>query len=96
MDKDTRNTVTAYLLFVYGCIIIPVFLISFESGAYGVNLIPVLAFTVIISLISGMLFYNLKIQMRYNFRIFMYLCFITAVNIFTWFMICDGTFIFRE
>ena len=95
MNKDTRNTITAYVLFIYGCIILPLFLISFKSEVYEVNLIVVMAFTLIVALIASMLYYNLKIKMRFPYRTFIYWGLITVINVFIWLVICNGTFIFR-
>ena len=96
MNKDTRNTITAYLLFVYGCIFLPVFLISFKSGASEINLVTVIGFAGITSLITGVLFYNLKMKMRYRLRLLIYFTFITVVNFFLWLVICEGSFILRD
>ncbi|HKR04183.1 MAG TPA: hypothetical protein VJY62_06050 [Bacteroidia bacterium] len=96
MRKDTRNTITAYLLCIYGIVFIPVFLISFKSAAYGVNLFVVIGFSVITSFTGSMLFYNLKLNMNYRKRVFIYWSLLTLANLFCWIFICDGTFIVRE
>jgi hypothetical protein len=96
MRKDTRNTLTAYLLFIYGIIIIPVLLLSFKSKAYGVNLFVVLGFSSITAFTGSMLFYNFKVNMHYRSRIFIYWSLITLVNLFIWIAACEGTFISRE
>jgi hypothetical protein len=96
MRKDTRNTLTAYLLFIYGIIIIPALLISFKSKAYGVNLFVIYGCSFIAAFAGSMLFYNLKVNISYRPRIFMFWSLLTLVNIFIWIVICEGTFIIRD
>ncbi|MEP7170396.1 MAG: hypothetical protein ABI855_13580 [Bacteroidota bacterium] len=96
MNKDIRNTITAYLLCIYGIIFIPVFLISFQSAAYGVNLLVVLGFSAVVAFADSMLFYNLKLNMHYRVRVFIYWSLLTLANMFIWLVICDGTFIVRD
>ncbi|MCC6385416.1 MAG: hypothetical protein LC117_07795 [Bacteroidia bacterium] len=96
INKDTRNTIAAFLLFIYGCLLLPVLLISFKSAAYGVNLIFVLGFACFLSLAVSVLFYNLKITMRFTSRIIIYWLIITGIIFFIWLIICEGTFIIKE
>ena len=96
ISRDTRNTIASYILFFTGCIIMPLFLISFESAAYGVNLIAVMFLVVVAALATSALFYNLKTQMHFAPRFAIYFLLLCAINIFIWMVICDGTFRFRE
>ena len=96
VNKDKRDTIAAYLLFIFGCMLMPLLLISFQSAAYGVNLIPLMTFVFISSLVTSMLFYNLKVQVHFRTRFIIYWILITSINLFLWLVICDGTFIFKD
>jgi hypothetical protein len=52
--------------------------------------------SVAFSLIISMLFYNLKMTLRFPFRLLVYWLLITAINMFIWLFICEGTFIMKE
>jgi len=96
MTKETRNTITAYLLCIYGIIFTPVFLISFKSAAYGVNLFVVIGCSVVASFSISMLFYHVNLNMHFRKRVFIFWSLVTLTNLFIWIVICDGTFIVRE
>jgi hypothetical protein len=96
VNRDKRNMIAAYFLLIYGCLLIPAFLVSFIRHGYGVNLFAVLMMSVAFSLIISMLFYNLKMTLRFPFRLLVYWLLITAINMFIWLFICEGTFIMKE
>lgn len=96
INRDKRNMIAAYFLLVYGCIIIPAFLVSFKHDAYGVNVFAIILMAAVFSLIVSMLFYNLKMTLRFPFRLFVYWLIITGINAFIWFAICEGTFYLKD
>jgi hypothetical protein len=96
IDRDKRNMIAAYFLLVYGCLLIPVFLVSFKHDAYGMNLFALILLSAVFSLIISMLFYNLKMTLRFPFRLFVYWLIITGINVFIWLVICEGTFMLKE
>jgi heme O synthase-like polyprenyltransferase len=96
MRKETRNTLTAYLLFIYGTILLPVFLFIFKSKAYAANLLAVFGFALIISFACSMLFYNFKTKVRFSRRLFVYWSLLTLILLIIWMVICEGTFIIKE
>jgi hypothetical protein len=96
MRKDTRNTLTAYLLFIYGAFLIPAFLFILKSKAYAANLLAVFGFALIVAFTCSMLFYNFKTNVRFARRLFIYWSLLTIILLFIWMMICEGTFIIKE
>lgn len=96
INRDKRNMIAAYFLLIYGCILIPAFLVSFKHDAFGINIFAVVLMAAIFSLVVSMLFYNLKMTLRFPFRLFVYWLIVTGINIFIWLAICDGTFYLKE
>ncbi len=95
-SKDIRNIVAAFLLFIYGSVLIPTFLISFQSGAHGINLIPIMIFVLLFAFGAAILFYYFKIKIRFPFRMLIYILLLSGINMILWVTICEGTFIFRD
>jgi len=88
--------IAAYFLLIYGCILIPACLVSFRHDAFAVNVFAVILMSAVFSLIISMLFYNLKMTLRFPFRLFVYWLIITGINVFIWLAICEGTFYLKE
>ncbi|MBL7928829.1 MAG: hypothetical protein JNL47_05065 [Bacteroidia bacterium] len=96
INRDKRNMIAAYFLLIYGCILIPACLVSFRHDAFAVNVFAVILMSAVFSLIISMLFYNLKMTLRFPFRLFVYWLIITGINVFIWLAICEGTFYLKE
>lgn len=96
MIRDSRNTLTSYLLFLYGIALLPLFLICFKSGASEVSIITIIGFAILAALTTSMLFSNLSTGWRYGKRTLIYWLVLTLINLFIWLMMCDGTFILRD
>ncbi len=96
INREKRNTIAAFLLFIYGCILIPAMLVRFEHEAYEINLISALILTSLLSLINSMIFYNVRLSLRFPFRLLFYWMLLTGVNLLIWLYLFNGTFILKD
>lgn len=96
VTREGRNTKFAYVLFFYGIVFIPIMLMNFKHGTRGGENIPAYIFSGIFSLLCAFLVYSLRIKLKFSSRFIILMLIITAINIFIWIVLCDGTFDYKE
>lgn len=96
ITREGRNTKYAYILFFYGIVFIPVMLMNFRHGTRGPENFPAYIFSGLFSLICAILLYSLRVKIKFSSRFLLFMIVITAINIFIWLVLCEGTFNYKE
>jgi hypothetical protein len=95
MRRSVRNTIASYGLLVYGCLLMLVLIISFESEPTGLSYAITILLGIATSFFASFLSGSYDIGIHFWTRLIALFILLTLAQIAIWYLVCEGSFVLK-
>jgi hypothetical protein len=92
MRRSIRNTITSYVLFTYGCLLVIFLVVSFQNEATRSSVFLCFSLSLSVSFVAAMISGTYEYGMHFMKRNLLVFLMLTFAITIIWYLVCSGSF----